>query len=190
MGVRYVLEGSVRRASDRVRVSAKLIEAASGAHVWADRFDRDLEDIFELQDDITQTIAATLEPELAASERQRVGRKPTSEREAWELVLNGVAMVHQSSRESLQAASDLFKRALTLDPNFGRAHAYLAHVANRLAFLGWAVNREETIRHGIKHAGTAISIDPNDYVAHASLGYLLLLQGNHKAAIEELETLM
>ncbi len=187
LGVRYVLEGSVRKAGTRVRVAAQLIEAESGHHIWAERFDRDLNDIFEMQDEITLTIATAIEPELAASEQRRAVWKPTSDLKAWELVRRGAAKISQNNRESLLAASELFKQAIALDPNFCQAHGYLAFSTHRLVHLGLVADREVAIRLGIDHASTAIALDRGDYLAHASMGWLLLLQGNHAGGIVELE---
>ncbi len=123
LGVRYVLEGSVRKGGSRIRITAQLIEAESGNHIWAERYDRELDDIFELQDEITLTIAAAVEPELAGSERERALHKPTDNLQAWDLYHRGLAKIWQTSKGSMIEGSALMHQALAKDPNLGQAYA-------------------------------------------------------------------
>ncbi len=123
LGVRYVLEGSVRKGGSRIRITAQLIEAESGNHIWAERYDRELDDIFELQDEITLTIAAAVEPELAGSERERALHKPTDNLQAWDLYRRGLAKIWQTSKGSMIEGSALMHQALAKDPNLGQAYA-------------------------------------------------------------------
>jgi adenylate cyclase len=132
LGVRYVLEGSVRKAGNRVRVTAQLIDATTGNHIWAERYDRELDDIFALQDEITETIVAAVEPELGSVERERARRKPPESLDAWDLYQRGLwHLFDDVKRDSLAEAKQLFQRACELDPGFAAAHAELAytHVA-------------------------------------------------------------
>ena len=188
LGVRYVLEGSVRKATNRVRISAQLIEAETGNHVWAERYDRSLEDIFELQDEITSTIAASVEPELAGSERERSMRKPTEHLGAWDLVQRGMALMWRQDRTSINSSCELFRQAVGLDPNFGRAYGHLAFGALLLLTLEWADDRDEVLRQGIADAGKGIAIDQRDYFAYHALGRLSTMAGDHAAAVRALET--
>jgi adenylate cyclase len=188
LGVRYVLEGSVRKAANRVRISAQLIEAETGNHVWAERYDRSLEDIFELQDEITSTIAAAVEPELAGSERQRSMRKPTEHLGAWDLFQRGMALIWRQERTSINTGMALIRQAVELDPDFGQAHGHLAYGAICLLFSEWADDRDDVLRQGIADAGKGIAIDHRDYFAYHALGRLNTLAGEHAAAIRALET--
>ena len=188
LGVRYVLEGSVRKVANRVRISAQLIEAATGNHVWAERYDRSLEDIFELQDEITSTIAAAVEPELAGSERERAMRKPTENLGAWDLFQRGVALMWRHDRTSLNTGNELIRQAVELDPSFGLAHGHLAFGAFLLLVYEWADDRNEVLRQGIEDAGKGIAIDQRDYFAYHALGRLSTLAGDHAAAVRALET--
>src|SRR5262249_29490673 len=126
LAVRYVLEGSVRRAGQRVRISSQLIDTATGTHLWAERYDRDLTDIFAVQDDITSRVAAAIEPALSLAESQRVIAKRPEHMGAWDYCQRGFWHVNQGSGADGVAAVDLFKRALALDPNLAEAHLGLA----------------------------------------------------------------
>ncbi|MFP6742762.1 MAG: tetratricopeptide repeat protein [Alphaproteobacteria bacterium] len=188
LGVRYVLEGSVRKAANRIRVTAQLIEAETGNHVWAERYDRSLEDFFELQDEITSTIAAAVEPELAGSERQRSLRKPTAHLDAWDLFQRGVALLWRQDRTSINAGCTLMRQAVGIDPGFGQAYGYLAFGAFHFLVYEWANDRDEALQQGVADAGKAIAIDQRDYFAHHALGRLSTLAGDHAAAVRALET--
>ena len=124
LGVRYVLEGSVRKAGNRVRITGQLIEATTGNHIWADRFDGELEDIFGLQDKVTSSVVGLIAPRLEQAEFERVRQKPTDKLDSYDLYLRGMALIHQ--RASLADAYKLFKQAIELDPQFAAAHAMLA----------------------------------------------------------------
>jgi adenylate cyclase len=187
LGVRYVLEGSVRKGGDRIRITAQLIEAETGNHIWAERYDRDLNDIFELQDEITLTIAAAVEPELASSERQRSNRKPTSDLHAGDLFQRGSGKIIAHDHEGVLEGADLMRQAISQDPNFGRAYGFLAVSFMIQLSAGWASDRQSAMKQGVEFAKRAISIDRQDYTAHYALGRLLLLQGDRVGAIQELK---
>jgi adenylate cyclase len=188
LGVQYVIEGSVRKAGDRVRITAQLIEAETSNHLWAERYDRKLEDIFELQDELTQTISAAIEPELLSSEHDRTLRKPTGDLTAWDLFQQGAAQLWKRDRENIESASKLFRQALDLDPNFGQASGYLAYAAYLLLILEWAEDKDAILHQGIANAQHAIAIDRRDYFAQLALGHLYTIAGDHLAAIRALET--
>ncbi len=188
LGVRYLLEGSVRKAGNRVRITAQLIDAESGNHVWAERYDRSLEDIFELQDEITATISAAIEPELAESEQVRALRKPTEDLGAWDLFQRGIAFLWRQDRGSLEEGVALLRQAIALDPDFGRAHGYLAFGACMYLFYEWAEDRDGVLQRGIDDANRALAIDRRDYFAHHALGRLHTIAGDHPAAVRALET--
>ena len=122
LGVRYVLEGSVRKGGNRVRVTGQLIDAATGAHVWADRYDRDLSDIFAVQDGITASVAGVIEPALAEAEQQRVLRKPTERLDAWEAYQRGLWHFHKYDKQDNDTALAFFRQAIALDAKFAPGH--------------------------------------------------------------------
>jgi adenylate cyclase len=188
LGVRYVLEGSVRKSEHRVRISAQLIETRTGNHVWAERFDRQLDDMFELQDEITSTIAAAVEPELSGSERHRAMRQPTENLGAWDYFHRGVAELWRQEHDSLVAGIKLIRKATTLDPGFGQAYGYLAFAAFFKLVYEWAESADDVLRQGLEDAAKAVAIDQRDYFAFHVLGRLQTLAGGHRAALSALET--
>src|SRR6516162_4165673 len=170
LGVRYVLEGSGREGGGRVRITAQLIEAQTGAHLWADRFDGSLEDIFELQEQITASVAGVIEPALAEAEQQRVLRKPPERLDAWEACQRGLWHFHRYAAEENRVALDFFRQAIGLDPNFAPARYGYAlalqwdiwHFSARPFLEVQGAAREEAMR--------AVSLDDKDAMAHAVLG--------------------
>jgi adenylate cyclase len=134
LGVRYVLEGSVRKSSNRIRVTAQLVEAATGNHVWAERYDRDLADIFAVQDEITERVVAAIEPELYAAEQVRSQNKPPDRLDAWECVIRALSCIGLGTRDKTTEAEGLCRRAIAIAPDYGRAHSLLA----------WALLRRTT----------------------------------------------
>ena len=131
LGVHYVLEGSVRRAGNRLRITAQLVEAAAGTHVWAERYDRELADIFVLQDEITERVVAAIEPELYAAEHFRSQRKPPENLDAWECVIRALSHVGEVTRAGMAEAEALCRRAVAIAPAYGQAHCMLARVLLR-----------------------------------------------------------
>jgi adenylate cyclase len=126
LGVRYVLEGSVRRGGNRLRITAQLVEAATGRHVWAERYDRDVADLFDVQDEITERVVAAIEPELYAAENIRSQRKPPKSLDAWECVIRALTCIGQGTREANGEAEALCRRAIEIFPRYGQAHSLLA----------------------------------------------------------------
>ena len=185
LGVRNVLEGSVRKAGNRVRINAQLIDAASGGHLWADRYDGDMDDIFSLQDEITARIVSALRVSLGESERQRTDRKPTEDMEAYDLFLRGRAAMYPPSRESNVRARDLLEKSVQRDPNFAEAHAILAHMYLHAWIFGWS--DELTIERALETANRAVALDDNLAIAHARLGWIQTINGNHDSAFRELK---
>jgi adenylate cyclase len=168
LGVRYVVDGSVRKAGKRVRVSARLIDATTRHHLWAERYDRELADIFAVQDELTQAIAATLAERLEDADRDRAERKRPVNMTAYDLVLLGTETWRHFRPEDFAAARALFERALVLDPHYARAHANLAWTHVCEIFLETAVDHalDDALRHGI----TAIALDDNDGWNHGVVG--------------------
>jgi len=188
LGVRYVLEGSVRKGGNRIRVSAQLIEAASGAHVWAQRYDRELADLFDLQDDITETIAAAIEPEIGEVERDRARRKPPESLDAWEYYQRGMWNFYQNTKETNVQARNLFERAVECDRGFGPAHCGLAFTHLADVSFGFGEQRDRSLDEALRAAETAVAIDDKDGHAHAVRGRVYGWIGKDSAAIEELRT--
>ena len=122
LGVRYVLEGSVRKAANRVRITGQLIDATTGAHLWAERFEGTLDDIFELQDQVTASVVGAIAPQLERAEIERAKRKPTESLDAYDYYLRGMAHLHQGTREAIDEALPLFYKAIELDPDFASAY--------------------------------------------------------------------
>ncbi len=190
LGVRYVLEGSVRKGGDRLRISAQLVDATTGNHVWAERYDRHLDDIFDLQDEMTQTIVAALEPELATAERERAKRKPPGSLGAWEAYQRGLSHLYRFSSDGFVEAKKLLGRAVELDPAFAPAFAGLAmvHLWESLSMTEDSGKRAETIDRGLELATKAVALDNNDAMGHIALGRLNVPKGDPITAIAELET--
>ncbi len=187
LGVRYVLEGSVRKAGDRIRITAQLIEAESGNHIWVERYDRKLQDIFDLQDEITQTISAAIAPELVHSEHERSLLKPTDNLDAWDYYLRGAANFSHVSREHAENCIDFMRLAVAADPNFDTAHAWLAWAAYVQLAFHWTDDIEQTLEQALADAKKAIAINQRSYFAHFVLGKLLVQKDDLAAAFREME---
>jgi TolB-like protein/Flp pilus assembly protein TadD len=186
LGVRYVLEGSVRKGGNRVRISAQLIDASDGNHIWAQRYDRELADIFDVQDEITLTIAGAIEPELAQIERERARRKPADNLDAWDLSQRGLWHMWQFSEDDNAEARRLFRRAIDIDPRFAAAHANLSYSHYLDSVLAYSDSPQQSFALAETAAKQAIAIDDKDAMAHCTLGRALTAKGDHLAAIAEL----
>lgn len=172
LGVRYVLEGSVRKSGGRIRITAQLIDALTGAHLWADRYDRDLADIFAVQDEITSSVAAIIEPALAEAERQRVLRKPPGSLDVWETYQRGLWHFYKYDADENRVAQNLFRRAIELDPNFAAGHHGLAFAQHLDSWLYSTPSWTEVARSGLEEARTAVLLDEKDSMAHAVLSFM------------------
>jgi len=175
LGVRYILEGSVRKAGQRVRITGQLIDAATGTHLWADRFDGSLEEVFELQDRVASSVAGIIEPILQASEVRRSSERPTSDPTAYDLYLRSLPHTYAWQRGSTLAALDLLSRAIERDSSYGRALAIAAFCHCQLDLNGWAEDREANRREAVELAQQAVRMaagDPGVLAFAASvLGY-------------------
>jgi adenylate cyclase len=183
-----VIEGSVRKAGNRVRITAQLIDATTGRHVWAERYDRDLADIFELQDEMTQTIAGAVEPELSAAERERAARKPPESLDAWETYQRGLWHLWSFTRDDSAEAQRLLRRAQELDPGFATAYAFESYSHYLDAMLGFAEAPAESLAAALAAAKKALASDDKDPVAYFALGRVYMMRGQHDASVAELET--
>jgi adenylate cyclase len=186
LGVRYVLEGSVRKSGNRVRITAQLIDATSGGHLWAERFDRDLTDIFAVQDDVTQQIVGALEVNLTEGERQRLAPEHTVNMEAYDCFLRGRELWHRLTKETNIGARDLLQRSVELDPKFASAHAFLA-LTHALDYLnGWSPSPPRSREQAEEVAMRAVALDDRDPWAHWALGIVnLYMRRHHDGAISE-----
>ena len=138
LGVGYVLEGSVRKGGDRVRITAQLNDAATGSHIWAERYDRDLADVFAVQDEITEAIVAAIEPQLYAAENFRAQRKPPDSMDAWDLVMRALSHYWRVTRQDNVVAQALLEKAIAIDPDYGQASGVLAASHMFCVHMGWA----------------------------------------------------
>ena len=178
LGVRYVVEGSVRRAGDRVRISAQLIDAATGNHVWAERYDRDIEDIFALQDEIAQTIAATLPGRVEAADLEHAKRKPPENLAAYDYVMRAKIHHHHGTREDNAFAQEMIQKAVELDPQYAHAWAWRACIQGQTFMRGWA-SREEVWERIVSWLQMAQSLDDNDSECHRILAAVYLQDKQH-----------
>ena len=171
LGVHYVLEGSVRKAGNRVRITAQLVEAGIGNHVWAERYDRELADIFAVQDEITERVAATIEPELYAAEHFRSQRKPPENLDAWECVVRALSYVGQGTLVGQAEAEALCRRAIAIAPNYGQAYSLLAYVLT-LRYMSTTELRA-VLGEAAEEARIALGLNERDPWAHLAQGVAL-----------------
>ena len=181
--VDYVVEGSVRKAAGRVRVTVQLIDGETETHLWAERYDRALEDIFAIQDEVTSSIAATLFGRVEAAKQDRVQRKPTENMAAYEYVLTGKVLHHWSNREANAKAVQMLDRAIELDPNYAHAHAWKGCVIGQAWMNGWSEDPAATLKLISGELKTALALDDNDADVHRILAALNLIFNAHDKAI-------
>ncbi|HEX9904151.1 MAG TPA: adenylate/guanylate cyclase domain-containing protein [Propylenella sp.] len=175
LGVRYVLEGSVRKAGNRVRITGQLIDASTGAHLWADRFDGELADIFELQDQVTACVVGAIAPKLEQAEIERAKRKPTESLDAYDNFLRGMAAFHQFSKTANEEALTFFFRAIELDPDFASAYGMAARCYLQRKGFGWVGDREREIAETRRLAERAADLGRDDAVALCNAGFALVI---------------
>jgi len=184
LGVRYVLEGSVRTAANRVRVTAQLIDARTGLHLWANRYDRDLTDVFAVQDEITTNVVKALQVALVEGEQARVWHRSTDNVEAWSCLTRALMHFNNLTREENQIARKLLEEALQLDPNYAAAWVWLGHIHwHDVRFL-WASAPDESLAKAVECAERARALDDDYSELHALLGFIHLIRGEFDAAIE------
>jgi TolB-like protein/GAF domain-containing protein len=184
LGVRYVLEGSVRKAGNRVRITGQLIDTTTGAHIWADRFDGTLDDIFDLQDRIASSVVGAIEPRLRLSEIERAIRKPTESLDAYDLYLRGVAEFHKWTPEGHAAAIRLLLRAVDIDPSYAPAAALIGWCRANQKAQGWARLSDADASESARLASWAIQTAKNDAEALATAGMSVLYFGGQQAIAE------
>jgi adenylate cyclase len=184
LGVRYLLEGSVRRIGEQIRINAQLIDGESGGHIWAERFDGVMADVFALQDHVNRKIVAALEINLTAADEERFDQVETTVPGAYDLVLRGVERYNVFNREAIADARELFKQAAALDPNYARAYANIALTYATEVNFFWSGNREESIRLGLEFASKALELDDTIPQIYLTRSILYLSQRQHQTALE------
>jgi TolB-like protein len=173
LGVRYVLEGSIRKAADRVRITSQLVDATTGIHVWAERFDGSLDDIFRVQDEVVTSLVGAIAPQLERAEIERALRKPTETLDAYDYYLRGMRKFHQGTREGIDQALPLFQKAVEFEPDYAAGYGMAAwcHVWRKIN--GWMADRAQETEQGARLAQRAIELGKNDAVALTRGGHAL-----------------
>ena len=190
LGVRYVLEGSFRKAGDRVRITAQLIDALTGHHLWAERYDRDLKNIFAVQDEITKNIITAMQVKLTEGEWARVYAKGTNNLDAYLKVMESIWIRAQTSKENVMKAQQLAEEAIALDSNYAYAYSALALTHMSTVWLGISKSPQETLKSAIELCEKAISLDDSLAIAHVILGYMLMMTRDYDKAIAQGEKAM
>jgi TolB-like protein/Tfp pilus assembly protein PilF len=173
LGVRYLLEGSVRKSANRIRIAGQLIDASSGAHLWADRFEEAIENVFELQDQVTASVVGAIAARLQRAEIERARRKPTESLDAYDLFLRGLANVYKWTKEGNEEALRLFYKVIELDPDYSTAYIAAADCFNQRKGFGWFIDREEEITEARRLARRAVHLGTDDATVLCFAGYAL-----------------
>ena len=179
LGVRYVLEGSVRKAGNRVRITGQLVEAANGNHLWADRFDGSLENVFELQDQVTASVIAAIEPNLRAAEIERARRKPVENLQAYDLMLRALPSLWTLTRDGVEEGARLLRGAIEIDPSYAPAMAYLASSQWLAVSQNWIDRSDPAVAEMVQLAHTALALAPDDPEVLAQAGGIMALPGGN-----------
>jgi adenylate cyclase len=187
LGVRYVLEGSVRRSGDDLRVNVKLIDAMNGSHLWAERYNRRMKDIFSVQDDVRGNIIKALALSLTDDEKRTVAQRYTQNIKAYDLLLQGQSFYARSSREDNTRARELYSRAIRLDPNFARAHAAVALTYAEESRYGWSDSAKVSMQQAVAFARKAVALDSSIPQTHWALGYVFVLDHQYDEAVSAAE---
>jgi adenylate cyclase len=186
LGVRYVLEGSVRKGGNRVRINAQLIDAHTGNHVWADRYDRELVDLFDLQDEISETLVAEIQKEVGEFERERAQRKPPENLGAWESYQRGLGYLWRWTAADHHEACQLFRRSTEQDRNFAQPVAALGYTLALQVHLSYTDSPADVLEEALSLARKAVELDDKEALSHHALGRVHLLRGEFDTAIIEL----
>jgi adenylate cyclase len=185
LGVRYILEGSVLRSGDKVRITAQLIDALSGGHIWSERFERDLKDLFDLLDEITLAIAVALQVELTEGGEARMGYKSTRNLEAWGYAVKAEGTESLLTKETVAKARELYEKALEIDPEYASALTRLAWKHFLDAWFGYTDTPEESFKRAVELAKKSLAMDDKDPHVHSLWQKIYLMQGEHDKAVEE-----
>lgn len=186
LGVRYILEGSVRAAGQRIRITGQLIDAVTGKHLWAEKYDRDLTDVFVVQDEITNVVVATIEPHLYAAEGARAAGKAPGSIDAWGLTVRAMGLINKVGRRQNDEAQALLRQAIAIDPGYARAHALLGWAIWWASLCYWVPETQEGYAQAARHAEEGLTCDPGDPWARMTFGLCLSTAGQHERALAEL----
>jgi adenylate cyclase len=186
LGVRYVLEGSVRKGGDRVRVTVQLIDATTGNHLWAERYDRQITDVFALQDEITETVTATIAPQLMVAENERVKGKPPESLAAWELVIRFQPLFWRMNHTDLLEAQKLLRGAIEHDPDYAQAHALLGFSYIWHAWMGWGDDPRSLIPKAEPEARRALELDDQEPWAYMAMSAVHGYARRHEESVRDL----
>lgn len=187
MGVRYVLEGSVRKSESRIRIAAQLIDAIAGVHIWAERYDLELREIFAIQDEITERVAGAIEPELLKSEGLRAATRGTHNLSAWDLVRQGTWQFHHITQPTHLRARELFREAIKLDPQLPEAHMWLGRASESIVGYGWSTDPAVDLREAVRSSLQGVRLDERDPYGHYALSMSYLFSGALEEAIQAAE---
>jgi TolB-like protein/class 3 adenylate cyclase/tetratricopeptide (TPR) repeat protein len=182
LGVRYILEGSVRKSGNRVRITGQLIEAETGNHLWAERYDRASDDVFMIQDEITESVIGCIHPELYAAEHGRLKRKPPQSLDAWESFVRGLFLYSEHSNKGTREALDMLARAIELDNNYSQAHGLRAVCLGWRAYQGWE-DRETTFAKVAEAANRSVACDPQEPWGHLAQGFVAMAKRSNADAV-------
>ncbi len=183
LGVRYVLEGSVRRGGNRLRITAQLIDATTDHHLWAERFDRDIEDMFAVQDEVSQKVVEALEVALTPGETKRIARVPTTNLEAYDVYLRARRTPYPPTRHNIRSARSMYERVIEMDPNFAGGYAGKSSMHSMAVHYRQSDDRERDAAVAFEMAQKAVTLDPDFADSHAALGYAYLASGRYKEAV-------
>jgi adenylate cyclase len=187
LGVRYVLEGSVQKTGGKVRINSQLIDATTSHHLWAERYDKDLKDLFKLQNELVQTIVSKLAIQIKETERERVMRKSTENMKAYDYLLRGREYIYQSTREDNKNARLMFERAIEIDPRYSSAYAALARSYLNDFYYGWTQFPNKSLDRAYDLAKKALSMEESNALAHSALGSIYLRRTQYDLAMSELQ---
>jgi TolB-like protein/Tfp pilus assembly protein PilF len=185
LGVQYVLEGSVQKSGERLRVTAQLIDALRGRHLWSEKYDREMREFFELQDEITKKIVVSLEVEFGQYERARIFAKSTNNVEAWSCVFKGFNLFFKLNKQDNAKAKELIEKAIRLDPEYSMAWAWLSLIHSMDAELEWSESPVDSRKRAKECLAKALALDDENSYAHAILGLSYLEEGQHDKAVAE-----
>ena len=185
LGVRYVVGGSVRRSGNRVRIGVELVDAANAIQLWSANYIRELEDIFDVQDQIVQTIVGAVEPEVTAAEWARARHAPVNRLDAWDQYRRGTWHLYRFDRDDIFVAQECCQAAMARDPNFAEPCAAFAYACHLMLIFDYVTDRERTLREGLDAARGAVQLDDRDSFGHAILGRLYMMARDYDLAIAE-----
>jgi adenylate cyclase len=185
LGVRYVLEGSVMKSGDKVRITAQLIDALTGGHMWSERYDRDLKDLFSLLDEIAMAVTVALQVELTDGEQARLRTGSTLNFEAWGYAVKGMSSFYKFGKEDMAKSRELFEKAVKIDPSYAFSQGMLAWTHKIDAQFGYTDSKDNSTKLSVELAKKSVAMNDKNPMVHTLLSHLHLIQGDHEKAVEE-----